>query len=1086
MSKEAKKIIEEKISKNKTICDLSTIESNRENLSYILEKLEQSSNIGYIKLNENINNNDEIKDLKDKIEKKLIKNNQNYRSFPNDHIHCLLSLHCNETDFKNYKESDSLFDKEAFKLLKKQEWKVKEVFQERGYKSVIYINKQTKHIVLAFQGFKLEIRDFFLQDSLIGSTVYSMIANKDIAPQTIYSYIHTQSAVDFCKKGGDKKEVNYSLSFTGHGFGAWLAEQAIYFSIKEFSFDGFGFDNVKAVTFDSPGSYNYLEILNNTNIISNETKFELTDLNIVTYLSAPNFMNTCNKHVGKVFRIFTHTDHIIDTNNIVYSLIDSISAETFRNKIKKCYKEKVESSLNKYTFILNGFITLFHDSLNLILNEFDSNTGKPIKYKKMMDWPKFEFTPSNNFKENLNTLFDFKHVIESIPDFGLVPDKAKTIITKGVNFLVNKAVEFVSQNLLNGITVIINFMIEIVKGNLNMDQFQYNDSVDKYNKREITVCNQDCFNLKFLGHYRIIEVNLNQDILLKNNEGSIDQFLYNLYYYVKDVNDLKDLKDNFLKIQLFQLKKLYQVSSSLNKPEINSTETEVELIRYRLDRLLKVNKNLKKFLHELIGLKRSNEDSIYLGNEEGDSLDSYFIGRSEELKKIEEAFKTKQYVYIQGRSGFGKSQLALKYSINAKQNKYIIKWIKSKEIYQSFIELADELKINIIDRPKFDELAKIIKKKLNKFTNEKKLNLMFFIDNLVYESKDESLNEFQNLIFGFEINIKFIITTKDQLIINKLNKSHSYEIISLDGFNSKKSLEYIKIKLDEDSIHKNSLNENDWKELLEIMSLKTDGKILPIHLNKLLTKLNEDGQFWKLNEIGNYLKNEIKTKFNDLKVQNNNAYKILCYLAFLNEESISKYLIYQLVQDKIDSDLIIIGIDYLTRNSEINKSENGYFTIHETTQIEILHALEFEEDIYLNKIIEILDNLIVWKNIIENQKTLNSDYKEYFNHSIKVLSLDWKSKKKNKTINNLLDKTAYIYKNILIKYDKALENYIESLRIRKKSLPKDHPDIATSSSFSQLIFNTFGYFFAPILTGIIMDTFEDKVEGFKWGYINII
>ncbi len=29
-------------------------------------------------------------------------------------------------------------------------------------------------------------------------------------------------------------------------------------------------------------------------------------------------------------------------------------------------------------------------------------------------------------------------------------------------------------------------------------------------------------------------------------------------------------------------------------------------------------------------------------------------------------------------------------------------------------------------------------------------------------------------------------------------------------------------------------------------------------------------------------------------------------------------------------------------------------------------------------------------------------------------------------------------------YDPALENYIESLRIRKKSLPKDHPSLATS------------------------------------------
>ncbi len=40
---------------------------------------------------------------------------------------------------------------------------------------------------------------------------------------------------------------------------------------------------------------------------------------------------------------------------------------------------------------------------------------------------------------------------------------------------------------------------------------------------------------------------------------------------------------------------------------------------------------------------------------------------------------------------------------------------------------------------------------------------------------------------------------------------------------------------------------------------------------------------------------------------------------------------------------------------------------------------------------------------------------------------------------------------------------------------------ATSSSISQLIFNLFGYFFSPILTGYIMDGFDNKYNGFKWG-----
>jgi tetratricopeptide (TPR) repeat protein len=1053
MSKEAEQVINEEISKNETLCDLSLIEVNRNNLSFILDNLDTNKNIGYIKLSEN--SNDEINDLKEKIENKLIKNNEDYRLFPNDYIHCLLSLHCNQTKFESdYKINNSLFSESKFKLLQDQEWKVEEVFEEKGYKSVVYINQKKKNIVLAFQGIKLEIKDFFLKDNLIEPTVYSMIANLDIAPQTVLSYIHTQTAVDLCKK-----DLNYSLSFTGHGFGAWLAEQAIYFSMKEFSFNNFGFDNVKAVTFDSPGSYNYLEILNSSNIYNNETKFDLSDLNIVTYLSAPSIMNTCNKHIGKVYRIKTEITkkHSIDTDKIVFSLINSIQQKEIQERIKKCYKDKIENQSNKYTFILNGCISLFHDGLNIILNEFDPIAGKPLKYKKITDWPKFEFSPLDNFKNNFNDLFDFKNVIDSIPASALIPDKFKKIVSKGVNSISVKAVEYISKNYLNGLTVVINLVIEIKNGNLNIDQFQYNFNEDNWNKGEITVSDERDFNIKYLGHYKIEDINLKEDILLNKNEGSIDQFLFNLFYYVKDINDLKDLNDSFIEKQLFELTKLYQLDSNKNKTVIKSTLIEIELIRYRLERLLKINKDLKSFLHKLIGLKRSNDDLIYLGNADENSPDLYFIGRINELNKIEEIFKTNQFVYIHGRSGCGKTQLAIKYSKIAREKNYITRWIRNKEIYQSCIELAEELKINISNKTSFEELIKKIKINLNKFTIKNKKNIMFFIDNLVYESKDESLNEFQHLINGFESkNIKFLITTKDQSIISKLNKEHSYEKVPLDLFTLQDCLDFIDIKLDKDSIHKAFLK-TEWEDLFKIISLKTDKiLLLPIDLNKFLSKLNEEGQFWNKNEIEKYLENEIKTKYKLLKEQNKNAHRILCYLGFLNEDTISKYLIYKLlINNDIDQNDLINGIDYLIRNSEISINENGYYTIHETTQLGIINSLEEQQKyVYLNRIIETLDKLIDQENIKENNRKLNNKIKEYFDHSIKVLSLPEMDRIKSNSIASILDKIAYIFENILIKYDKAIEYYEKSLNIRKKSLPENHPDFVTSyNNLSSVYYN---------------------------------
>ncbi len=632
MSNAMKERIKKEVEKNEILCDLSSIELTEENLNFILKEIKTSPNIGEIIWKEE--KNDHTKILIDQIENELISNNKRFRSFPTDHIHCLLCSHCNETEFeKDYMKSNTLFDDKKYKILKENKWQVHQVFKERGYKSVLYINKQTKNLVLAFQGIKLEVRDFFLQDSIIGSTIYSMIANKEIAPQTVYSYVHTQLAAEICK---EKIAEHYSLSFTGFGFGAWLAEQAIYFSIKEFSFQGLGFDNVKAVTFESPGSKDYLEILNTSNICNSESNFELKNLNIVTYLLAPNFMNTCNQHLGKVYRVFTHKKkHFEGLNTFFVALIDRIPVEIIRKKLRKCYDENVKSNLDRYSFYLNGFMSLFQDGLNSILNAFEANTANQ---KRMLDWPKILFTPSQDFKDNFKNLFDFNHVFELIPDGGIIPEKAKKFISKGVNFFMNKAVTFISENLLSGITVIINFIIEIINGNLNNEQclncFEYDDNLNEYNKDEKEIKSEKTdFNMKYLAHYRIEDVNLHRDILLDEKKGSIDHFLWNLYYYGKENKVLNNLKNKLIEKQLFDLRQLYEIDSSekfetiITSKQLDENKIEIESIRFRLDRLLKINKDLKTFLHELIGLKNTTDDSIDIPNIEDQALDKHFTGK---------------------------------------------------------------------------------------------------------------------------------------------------------------------------------------------------------------------------------------------------------------------------------------------------------------------------------------------------------------------------------------------------------------------------------------------------------------------------
>jgi len=1112
-----KEIIKKEISKNEIICDLSNVDLNQDNLEYILKELKASPNIGEIKWK----NKKEIEnqDLIIKIENELILNNKKYRSFSTDYIHCLLCSHCNQTEFDlNYKESNDLFDNDPkYNILKEQEWKVQEVFKDKGYKSVLYINKRTKHLILAFEGIKLKISDFFLADSSIESVIYSMVSNIDIAPQTIFTYLHTQLAVELCKK---KKIENYSLSFTGYGFGAWLAEQAIYFSMKEFSFEGFEFDNVKAVTFDSPGSLDYLEILNESNISDTRNKFKLVDLNIVTYLSAPNFTNTCNGHLGKVYRIFTQTNQLIKTNEMVYSLIEQIPNEIFKTKLRQCYDDKIQKSANKLTFFVNGFILLYlNDGLNLILNEFELNTGKPTKYKQMIDWPKIVFTPSTDFKVNFNNLFDLEHIIDSIPDGGLVPKKLKQLLTKLGNLVAKKAVSLIADNLLNGLQVITNFMLEILKGSLNSDQFEYDDSSNE-------------FDLKHFGHYRIKDANLNDDILL-HDKRNIDECLYNLFTLVKNKNDLNELKDEFIQKQLFELKNIYELYSKMNRTHIKS-KNEIETIRFNLDRLFKIKQDLKSFLlYKLIGSNRKNTSSnlesmlidvpvinlsailngfkidskdlqdlfekirtinpnnnIHLESVLGDAPDLYFTGRDKELKLIENSFKINQYVYIHGRSGYGKTQLALQYAVKIINNSnQIIRWIKNERLINSFQSLAQELNIDISQYSKLTDLIEIIKNKINQYCKEK--SFMFFIDGLIYDADNELKNDYQYLIYGFNENIKFLITTKDQTILSKLGKGHKSDLVTLNGFDTKDCTKYINKKLN--IHHKKEISDDNWKEIFQMMSSKTDKnkKILPIHLNKLISKLNGNnglGTSITFNELKIFLENELKNSFYLLKQENKIAFEILCYFGFLNEEGISRNLIYKLMidqnlnqkQKELKENKLDDSLNYLIDNSEILANKDGDFSIHETTQMEILKTFEKnekKEHKYLNKILEVLNNLMSNEKLDETNVKMSNRLEALFNHAIKLVNFEWKESNENSHYSSILIKISIIYQNILNKNEKAIKYYnraillqsnnsdkakfynsigeiyrnngeydkaLDSFNKAKQSLPPNHPDIANS------------------------------------------
>ena len=194
------------------------------------------------------------------------------------------------------------------------------------------------------------------------------------------------------------------------------------------------------------------------------------------------------------------------------------------------------------------------------------------------------------------------------------------------------------------------------------------------------------------------------------------------------------------------------------------------------------------------------ETNKLITNVIGNSSDINFTGRLKELDYLKKLFETNQYVYMYGESGSGKTSLAHEYIRNLRinnnnNNQIIIRWIKSCSLLNSFKCLADELDINLNDQPKSEELFHKIKLKLNQFTRSNNLNLLFIIDNLVYNESDEFLNDFKHLINNFSLEIQFLITTKHINFLQHLNHSTNNVQFQLSLFDSNDCIEFVHKKL---------------------------------------------------------------------------------------------------------------------------------------------------------------------------------------------------------------------------------------------------------------------------------------------------
>ena len=242
---------------------------------------------------------------------------ENTEKRSSDFVHGLLSYDAYKDRTPN--EAISLEGFSGYdKYLK--DWAVSYVskVESTGYYGVIYKNDKRKQIVLAHRGTD-GFKDFRANFQGV------VMRNPDMS--------QFNNCFDITLKSLASEYNGYNLSITGHSLGAFLSELSAFFCKRERNL------LVQVVNFESPGSMNVLEKLQ-----SNIEKVKIRSLRVKTYLSSPNLINTCNRHLGQVF------------------------------SLDKIYEP-------------GDFLNLSKHRMSYLLERFDADLGVPRSYYMVKDWP---------------------------------------------------------------------------------------------------------------------------------------------------------------------------------------------------------------------------------------------------------------------------------------------------------------------------------------------------------------------------------------------------------------------------------------------------------------------------------------------------------------------------------------------------------------------------------------------------------------------------------------------------------------------------------------------------------------------------
>jgi hypothetical protein len=258
-----------------------------------------------------------------------------------------------------------------------------------SFTAVLYMNENKRQLVLAHKGIDLDFASLFKVNGQMKQKNKEIMLN-EIVPE-LANCFEIVGEANFVAK-----EKGFFLSFTGYSNGAWLAEHSINFSKVYFENE-----DSRAVLFESPGISK-----GDKEDQKSSTSSPHEELDIVNYLSAPNFANSVNRHAGKVYRLFVNEEPGESKTKSQDNNLDS-----FIDKIKSVpkYGELICEKLSKSNYFLNGLYWIFCPSnLRKLLERFDKVSGLPLEYEQVEEWPAFTVSFNDIYRYELKTGFSFE------------------------------------------------------------------------------------------------------------------------------------------------------------------------------------------------------------------------------------------------------------------------------------------------------------------------------------------------------------------------------------------------------------------------------------------------------------------------------------------------------------------------------------------------------------------------------------------------------------------------------------------------------------------------------------------------------